>query len=378
MAVKRQGLKGNLLASRVGKGETMKRSNKFSALLLVLVLTASVLAFTACGDDTPAPTPTPTGKVVDRLSNLSILVERDNEMINTYSMIAVDSDGAGFSPAISRNEAGADAFIQWMLLASTKDLIASYGKDDYGEQLFYNLDDAVTYSGTVAKATDATKNIKISTTTSVNDSKLMNFLVPVFEKDYGYDVDIVSAGTGAAIQVASDGNCDLILVHSKSQEEAFIEGNYARTVTGCGDAARIPFMYNFFVLVGPSDDPAGVKAAAIGDGKTVADGFAAIATSKAKFISRGDKSGTHTKEIALWTAADVALTDIDLSYKSKAVTMTAKVKAPCVSSEDSTLAGWYYSAGQGMGICLLMANELDGYCLTDKATFLTYKNWITE
>lgn len=357
----------------------MKLSKKLLALALVLVLALSVVMFVACdnGNGTGNPVETPTGKTaLDRLPNLSLLVEQDSEMINTYSMIAVDNDGTGFASALSRNEAGADAFIQWMLLASTKELIAGYGKDNYGESLFYNLDNAVTYTGTVAQATEATKNIKISTTTSVNDSKLMNYLVPKFEADYGYDVDIVSAGTGAAIKVASDGNCDLILVHSKSQEEAFINGNYARTVAGCGDSIRIPFMYNYFILVGPTADPAGVKAAATAEGNSVSDGFAAIATQKSKFVSRGDKSGTHTKEIALWTASGVPTTTIALSYKTAGATVTANVAAPCTSAEDSTLAGWYYSAGQGMGVCLLMANEIKGYCLTDKATFLTYKYWV--
>lgn len=359
----------------------MKMSKKLLALALVLVLALSVFMFVACDNNAVDgnKTETPTGKTaIDRLSNLSLLVEKDNEMINTYSLIAVDGSGTGFASAVTLNTAGADAFIQWMLLQSTKDLISGYGVENYGESLFYNLDGAPVYSGTVAAATDATKNIKLSTTTSVNDSKLMQYLVPKFEADYGYDVDIVSAGTGAAIAVATSGECDLILVHSKSQEQTFIDSGYARTVTGCGDSARISFMYNYFILVGPTADPAGVKAASTAEGASVSDGFAAIAANKSAFISRGDKSGTHTKELALWAASEVPMTSITLSYKVKNVTTTAASTAPATSADDSKLAGWYYSAGQGMGVCLLMANELNGYCLTDKATFLTYKYWIED
>jgi len=358
----------------------MKKTSKLLVLILVLVLSLSVVMLAACNKDSENKTETPTGKVaIDRLSNLSLLVEQDDKMINTYTMIAVDGDGAGFGAnPVTLNEAGADAFIKWMSLASTRTLIAGYGVENYGDSLFYLLDSAPIYTGAVEKATDATKTIKISTTTSVNDSKLMQYIVPKFEEEYGYDVDIVSAGTGAAIQVAKDGDADLILVHSKKQEEPFAE-SYGRTVDGCGTSKRISFMYNYFVLVGPTADPAGAKAASIADGKTVADGFAAIAAKGSKFVSRGDNSGTHTKETDLWKASGITLTTITISYKSKGVTKTETgFDAPAVSSTDSTLAAWYYSAGQGMGVCLLMANELNGYCLTDKATFLTYKYWVEE
>ena len=154
-----------------------------------------------------------------------------------------------------------------------------------------------------------------------------------------------SAGTGKAIAAAKAGNADLILVHSKSQEEAFIEAGFGRVIDGF-EAERLSFIYNYFVLCGPSADPAGVEAAA-----SVLDAFAAIAEGKYDFVSRGDGSGTHTKELALWPA--------DLGITKEAD-----------SFADYT--EWYVSANTGMGACLVMAEEMGAYILTDKATFLTF------
>ena len=193
---------------------------------------------------------------------------------------------------------------------------------------------------------DDPKVVRISTTTSVNDSGLMAYLQPYFEAQTGYKWEISSAGTGAAINSAKYGNADVILVHSKSQEEAFVAAGFGRTVEGY-DAERVSFMYNYFVLVGPTADPAGAS-----DAEGVKAAFSAIATGEHTFISRGDKSGTHTAELKLWDAS-LGLTN---------------------DPATSATYDWYVSAGQGMGACLTMANEQGGYCLTDKATFLSYKN----
>lgn len=171
--------------------------------------------------------------------------------------------------------------------------------------------------------------IRMSTTTSVNDSGLLSYLLPHFEEATGYTVEVQSAGTGAAIQKAKDGNADLILVHAKASEEEFVSEGFG--------VERIPFMYNYFVVVGPKDDPAAIK-----DSESAAAAFAKIADAEANFVSRGDDSGTHKAELKIWGDA-----------------------AP-----DSATAAWYISAGQGMGACLTMASEKAAYCLTDKATFL--------
>ncbi len=189
---------------------------------------------------------------------------------------------------------------------------------------------APTESADTTVATPENPVIRMSTTTSVNDSGLLPYLLPVFEKETGYKVEVASAGTGAAIQSAIDGNADLLLVHAKASEEEFIDGGYG--------VERLPFMYNFFVIVGPADDPAGIR-----DCENAADAFEKIRESGSTFISRGDESGTHKAELKIWGD----------------------------NVPDSANDSWYVSAGQGMGACLTMANEQGAYCLTDKATFLS-------
>lgn len=186
---------------------------------------------------------------------------------------------------------------------------------------------------TTAAATPENNVIRLSTTTSVNDSGLLPYLLPTFEAATGYKVEVQSAGTGAAIQKAKDGNADVILVHAKASEEEFIADGYG--------VERLPFMYNYFVIVGPKDDPAGVSGSA-----DAAAAFAKIRDSKSKFVSRGDESGTHKAELKIWGD-----------------------NAPDAAADD-----WYVSAGQGMGACLTMASEMQAYCLTDKATFLSMKD----
>ncbi|MCM1565260.1 MAG: substrate-binding domain-containing protein, partial [Dehalobacter sp.] len=177
------------------------------------------------------------------------------------------------------------------------------------------------------------KVIRMSTTTSVNDSGLMAYLQPEFEKATGYILEITSAGTGAAIEKGRMGDADILLVHSKSAEEEFIAEGF--------DEVRLPFMYNFFVIVGPADDPAGVAGSA-----TAAEAFKKIADSGSHFISRGDESGTNNKENAIWKSIDV----------------------------DPTGQEWYDSVGQGMGQTLTIADEKQAYTLSDKATFLAHED----
>lgn len=283
---------------------------KLFALLLAMAL---VLGLTACGQkpaESPAPTAAPTAAPTEAPAqtpteapteaapavNTVILKEADDKMINTYSVIAVnpeapftDADGNAIAD-VYVNTAGADALIHWLLSQEALDLADAYGVAEYGEHLFYVLDNVPVYRGEIAAAADDNKTIRLSTTTSVNDSGLLGYLLPVFEAKYGYTVEIQSAGTGKAIAIAQYGNADLILVHSKSQEEAFVDGGFARIVDGF-ETERLSFLYNYFVLCGPANDPVGAAAC-----DSVLDSFAAIAAAKATFISRGDASGTHTKE----------------------------------------------------------------------------------
>lgn len=176
--------------------------------------------------------------------------------------------------------------------------------------------------------------IRLATTTSVNDSGLLPYLLPVFEAKTGYKVEVASAGTGIAIGYAKSGDADLLLVHSKKQEEAFIEEGYAST-------ERLSFMYNYFVIVGPEADPAGIK-----DLASAADCFTAISKVDTGFVSRGDNSGTHNKETGIWETAGI----------------------------DPTAESWYQSVGSGMGDTLIKTNEMSAYTLTDKATFLSMRD----
>ena len=351
-----------------------KNMKKIVSLLLAMVIVLGLAACGAAGNNAQQPPveennpvennpaegnepagenqaedekPADNGMVVDTV----ILMEQDSSMLNTYSAIAVnpaapfvDADDNAVAD-VYVNTAGANALIQWLLSEEALKMAGEYGVAEYGEYLFYVKEDAPVYSGEIAAATEETKIIRLSTTTSVKDSGLLGYLLPAFEAAYGYTVEVQSAGTGKAIAAAKAGNADLILVHSKSQEEAFVEGGFGCVVPGF-ETERVSFIYNYFVLCGPSADPAGVKNAA-----SVLDAFAAIAEGKHTFISRGDGSGTHTKELALWPA--------DLGIAKEAESFAA-------------YTDWYTSANTGMGACLVMAEQMGAYILTDKATFLTF------
>lgn len=184
------------------------------------------------------------------------------------------------------------------------------------------------------KANEA-KLVHLTTTTSVNDSGLMEYLRDAFKEDTGYEMEIVSKGTGAAIEDAKAGNADAILVHSKDKEEEFINEGYG--------IERKPFMHNYFVIVGPKNDPAEIK------GKDALEAFKLIDQNDQTFASRGDESGTHNKELKIWEKAGV-----DIEQLSK---------------KDS-----YNSLGDGMGATLTFASENGAYSLTDLSTFLTMEN----
>ena len=317
---------------------------KTLSLLLALVMLFS-LGISAFAADAPAEETD--ALVVDTM----ILKESDDNMINNYTLLAVnpeapfvDADGNAVKD-VELNTVGAAALINWLLSEEGETAAADYGFAEYGEYLFYLKDDRPVSTADIPEATDETKLIRLSTTTSVKDSGLLGFLLPIFEEKYGYEVEVYSAGTGKSIANAKMGNADLILVHAKKQEEAFVEDGFAYVLDGM-ESERMTYMYNFFVLCGPSADPAGVK-----DAEDVLAAFKAIADGKFTFVSRGDGSGTHTKELSLWP---------------EELGITAEAE----SFKDYT--DWYVSANAGMGACLVMAEQMGAYILTDKATFLTF------
>ncbi|MGB8530496.1 MAG: extracellular solute-binding protein [Pseudolabrys sp.] len=188
-------------------------------------------------------------------------------------------------------------------------------------------------SATVATAQD--KSIVVSSTTSTQDSGLFGHILPLFKAKTGIDVKVVSQGTGQALDTGRRGDADVVFVHAKSAEEKFLaEGEGVK---------RYPVMYNDFVLIGPKDDPAGIKGM-----KDVAKALQVIKDKQADFISRGDRSGAHIAEINLWNGSGI---DID------------KEKGP-----------WYKSVGQGMGAALNTANASNAYVLSDRGTWLSFKN----
>lgn len=177
-------------------------------------------------------------------------------------------------------------------------------------------------------ATPAQRTIILSTTTSTQDSGLLDLLVPVFEKQSGYIVKTVSVGTGQALALAARGDADVVLVHAPSLEQKYVaDGKLLH---------RRLVMYNDFVIIGPKDDPARVRLS-----QRAVEALKSIAQAKAVFVSRGDNSGTHNLERSLWKSAGI-----------------------------EPKGAWYLEAGQGMGETLGIANERNGYTITDRGTYL--------
>jgi len=173
----------------------------------------------------------------------------------------------------------------------------------------------------------------LATTTSTQDSGLLDVLIPLFEAETGYTVQTVAVGSGQAMEMGQQGNADVLLVHSPAAEKQFMTDGWGK------DRALI--MHNDFIIVGPAEDPAQIK------GLSAADAFKAIANAEATFVARGDKSGTSTKELGIWKKAEL----------DPAITKPA----------------WYIETGQGMGPSLTITSERAGYTLTDRATFLATK-----
>lgn len=198
------------------------------------------------------------------------------------------------------------------------------------------------------------KIIKMSTTTSTQSSGLLDILLPELEKETGIKVKVIAKGTGAAIRDGMDGNVDVIFVHAKAREEKFINEGYG--------TKRYAVMHNDFVILGPAKDPAGIR------GMThAAEALKKIADSRSIFVSRGDDSGTHTKEQALWKVSG-------LPVEKKTDTIVKKGQKRQVNYiHPQGLGGWYLSIGQGMGKTLTFADEKLAYTLADRGTYIKYK-----
>jgi len=198
------------------------------------------------------------------------------------------------------------------------------------------------------------KILKMSTTTSTQASGLLDVLLPELDKDTGIKVKVIAKGTGAAIRDGMDGNVDVIFVHARAREEKFVKEGYG--------TKRYAVMHNDFVILGPVKDPAGIQGL-----KSATEALKKIAAAKSPFISRGDDSGTHTKEQALWKASGLPL-------EKKTSTIVKKGKKREVTYIQPAGPGeWYLSIGQGMGKALTIADEKQGYIMADRGTYIKYK-----
>ena len=198
------------------------------------------------------------------------------------------------------------------------------------------------------------KILKMSTTTSTQASGLLDVLLPELDKDTGIQVKVIAKGTGAAIRDGMDGNVDVIFVHAQAREEKFVEEGYG--------TQRYAVMHNDFVILGPVKDPAGIQGL-----KNATEALEKIANAKASFISRGDDSGTHTKEQALWKA-----TGLPLEKKTSTIVKKGK-KREVTYIQPASPGEWYLSIGQGMGKALTVADEKQAYILVDRGTYIKYK-----
>ncbi len=198
------------------------------------------------------------------------------------------------------------------------------------------------------------KVLKMSTTTSTQASGLLDVLLPELEKDTGIKIKVIAKGTGAAIRDGMDGNVDVIFVHAKGREEKFVADGFG--------TKRYAVMHNDFVVLGPKADKAGIHGS-----KDATASLKKIAQAKASFISRGDDSGTHTKEQALWKATGLPMA----TMKSEIVKKGKKKEVTYMHPEG--LGEWYLSVGQGMGKTLTIADEKQAYTLADRGTYIKYK-----
>jgi tungstate transport system substrate-binding protein len=198
--------------------------------------------------------------------------------------------------------------------------------------LAFAMSFAALVNGATALAAD--QSIVVASTTSTQDSGLFGYLLPIFKAKTDIEVKVIAQGTGQALDTARRGDADVVFVHAKAQEEKFLAEGFG--------VKRFDVMYNDFVLIGPKSDPAGVR------GRDIETALQTIQAKGAPFVSRGDRSGTHSAELALWKQAGIDI---------------AAVKGP-----------WYREIGQGMGAALNTAGAMNGYVLSDRGTWISFKN----
>lgn len=207
--------------------------------------------------------------------------------------------------------------------------------------------------GLIILPADAEERLKLATTTSTDNSGLLSVLLPPFEKKFDMKVDVIAVGTGAALKLGENGDADVLLVHAPSREESFVAAGFG--------VNRRKVMYNDFIIIGPRADPADIRGE-----EDASKTLSKIDRKGSLFISRGDDSGTHIKEQALWKASGVPLKEVNKMITKKGQAREVQFVGPA--------GKWYLSIGQGMGAVLMMADEKDAYTITDRGTYLAYKD----
>lgn len=287
-------------------------------------------------EETTAPVETEESAEVEEASVLNTVVLRsgDEALQAEYILLAVNSEGP-FHSEIELNEAGVDALVKWLVSKENRAVLEDFGVSEYGEAVFTLPEEPVSVQSWIPNATEETKTIRLSVVDTLEQSGILEQLLPIFEETYGYTVEVQDTSASGTLSAAKLGIFDLVLTEQSDAVENFITDGYARVVNGF-ETEAVTLCGMEYLLCGPKDDPAGAAGA-----ETIPDAFAAIAAGEYKFLSRGDDSTVHKLEQSLWPA-------------------------------DQAFGDWYLSVDTEMGPLLVMNEFEGGYVLTDKLTWLQY------
>ena len=318
---------------------------RFLALLLGVLLLLGMI--TGCGETKTEETEPATEKIHVQEKEETTAPSEETEGIRMVAHMELDVPGVSYvltavnpyadfgDTEIVINSQGAEALVRWMQHSDTLEAISEFGSETYEEPIFRVPENIQTYEGWISPANDNTKQIRLMTTSLVEQSGLLQEILPFFEEEYGYRVEIVTAEDGAGYANIIAGEADLLLMEAPETGDPFAEGNYVRQIPGFD--RQISLLECPYVLCGPKTDPA--KAANCAD---IASALEAIAGGEHLFISRGDQSAAHSAEQSLW---------------------------PEHQSFDED---WYFCVDTDMGPCLTIAEEMGGYVISDKLTWLIF------
>lgn len=261
----------------------------------------------------------------------TVVLKQSEELRVEYVLTALNPYAEYVGEDVAINSLGAEALARWLLNQTTLDAVA-----DFGDALFYPSENAPVYSGWISPAAENTKTVRLMTTENLQKCGLLDEILPLFEEEYGYSVEIVTVEDGGAYVAAAMGEADLILAPAPAEGDIFADGNYFRQIPGFAER-NIPLFCCPYVLCGPESDPAGAARCA-----DLTAAFAAIGKAECYFISRGDYSAAHVAELQLWA--------------------------------EEPEGEWYFSANSETGPCLTIAEEMGGYVLADKLTFEIFRS----